>query len=79
LYFVGSLAFFGREKELFTGFTPFHNPGLSPEEAARLAAISKAEFPKNFPEDLKKLVLGLICKDISHRNEKDNPQQSPGL
>ncbi len=64
--------------ELFTGFTPFQNPGLSPEEAARLASISKIEFPENFPEDLKKLVLGLTYKDISHRNEKDNPNRRWG-
>ncbi len=64
--------------ELFTGFTPFQNPGLSPEDVARLAAISKIEFPEGFPEDLKKLVLGLTYKDISHRNEKDNPNRRWG-
>ncbi|WP_406039436.1 serine/threonine protein kinase [Succinimonas sp.] len=64
--------------ELFTGFTPFQNPGLSPEETARLASVSKIEFPANFPEDLKNLVLGLTYKDISHRNEKDNPNRRWG-
>ena len=64
--------------ELFTGFTPFQNPGLSPEETARLASVSKIEFPENFPEDLKNLVLGLTYKDISHRNEKDNPNRRWG-
>ena len=64
--------------ELFTGFTPFQNPGLTPEEAARLASVSKIEFPKDFPEDLKKLVLGLTYKDISHRNELDNPNRRWG-
>ena len=64
--------------ELFTGFTPFQNPELTPEEAARLASVSKIEFPANFPEDLKKLVLGLTYKDISHRNEKDNPNRRWG-
>ena len=64
--------------ELFTGFTPFQNPGFSPEETARLAAISKIEFPANFPEDLKKLVEGLTYKDISHRNEKANPNRRWG-
>ncbi len=64
--------------ELVTGFTPFSNPGLSPEEAARLAAISKIEFPDNFPEDLKRLVIGLTYKDISHRKEKDNPNRRWG-
>ena len=64
--------------ELFTGFTPFQNPGFSPEETVRLAAISKIEFPANFPEDLKKLVLGLTYKDLSRRNEKDNPNRRWG-
>lgn len=61
--------------ELFTGYTPFQNPGISGEDAARLAAISKIEFPDDFPENLRKLVLGLTYKDISHRNEKDNPNR----
>ena len=59
--------------ELFTGFTPFQNPELTPEEVARLAVISKIEFPEDFPEDLKKLVQGLTYKDIFHWNEHDNP------
>ncbi|WP_019002297.1 protein kinase domain-containing protein [Succinimonas amylolytica] len=64
--------------ELFTGFTPFQNPRLSPEEVAKLAFISKIEFPEGFPEDLKKLVLGLTYKDISHRNELNNPNRRWG-
>ncbi|WP_406038839.1 protein kinase domain-containing protein [Succinimonas sp.] len=64
--------------ELFTGFTPFQNPDLSPETAARLAAISKIEFPEDFPEGLKKLVKGLTYKDISHRNEQGNPNRRWG-
>uniref|UniRef100_UPI00386991CA protein kinase domain-containing protein n=1 Tax=Succinimonas sp. TaxID=1936151 RepID=UPI00386991CA len=64
--------------ELFTGFTPFQNPELTPEEAARLASVSKIEFPKDFPEALRKLVLGLTYKDISHRNELDNPNRRWG-
>ena len=64
--------------ELFTGFTPFQNPGISGEEATRLAAISKIEFPENFPERLKNLVLGLTYKDISHRNERNNPNRRWG-
>ena len=64
--------------ELFTGYTPFQNPGMSGEEAAKLAAISKIEFPDDFPENLRKLVLGLTYKDISHRNEKDNPNRRWG-
>ncbi len=64
--------------ELFTGFTPFQNPELTPEEAAKLASVSQIEFPANFPEALKKLVLGLTYKDISHRNEKNNPNRRWG-
>lgn len=64
--------------ELFSGFTPFQNPGLSPEDAARLASISKIEFPNNFPAELKKLILGLTYKDISHRNENGNPNRRWG-
>ncbi len=64
--------------ELFTGFTPFQNPGMSGEEAARLAAVSKIAFPKRFPERLRKLVLGLTYKDISRRNEKNNPNRRWG-
>ena len=64
--------------ELFTGYTPFQNPGISGEDAARLAAISKIEFPDDFPENLRNLVLGLTYKDISHRNEKDNPNRRWG-
>lgn len=64
--------------ELFTGFTPFQNPELSPEDVARLATVNKIEFPDNFPENLKKLVLGLTYKDISHRNEKNNPNRRWG-
>ena len=64
--------------ELFTGYTPFQNPGMSGEETAKLAAISKIEFPDDFPDNLRKLVLGLTYKDISHRNEKDNPNRRWG-
>ena len=64
--------------ELFTGYTPFQNEALPPEENARLASVSKIEFPENFPEDLRKLVLGLTYKDLSHRNEPDNPNRRWG-
>ncbi len=64
--------------ELFTGYTPFQNETMTPEENARLASVSKIEFPKDFPEDLRKLVLGLTYKDLSHRNEPDNPNRRWG-
>ena len=64
--------------ELFTGFTPFQNAGLSAEEAARMASVSRIEFPDGFPPELRKLVLGLTYRDLSHRNEPDNPNRRWG-
>ena len=64
--------------ELFTGFTPFQNAGLSAEEAARMASVSRIEFPDGFPPELRKLVLGLTYRDLSHRNESDNPNRRWG-
>ena len=64
--------------ELFTGFPPFQNPGLSPDENYRLASVSEINFPEDFPPRLRDLVLGLTYKDISHRNEKDNPNRRWG-
>ena len=64
--------------ELFTGFTPFQNEGLSPEENSRLAAVNKISFPANFPPRLKDLVLGLTYKDLSYRHEKENPNRRWG-
>uniref|UniRef100_UPI0038702211 serine/threonine protein kinase n=1 Tax=Succinimonas sp. TaxID=1936151 RepID=UPI0038702211 len=64
--------------ELFTGFTPFQNEGLSPEENSRLAAVNKISFPADFPPRLKDLVLGLTYKDLSNRHEKDNPNRRWG-
>ena len=64
--------------ELFAGFTPFQNAGLSPEESARLAAVNKISFPDNFPGELRDLVLGLTYRDISGRNDRDNPNRRWG-
>lgn len=64
--------------KLFTGYTPFQNPDMSRKDAVMLAVISKIEFPDNFPKNLRKLVLGLTYKDISHRNEKDNSNRRWG-
>ncbi|MCR4553906.1 MAG: DUF6273 domain-containing protein, partial [Succinivibrionaceae bacterium] len=64
--------------ELFTGFTPFQNAGLTQEEAARLASINKIKFPENVPQSLRELVIGLTYKDLSHRNEPDNPNRRWG-
>ena len=59
--------------ELFTGRTPYQN--LSLDEAASYASVQKIPFPEDFPEDLKNLVLGLTYKDITFRNDIENPNR----
>ena len=59
--------------ELFTGRTPYQN--LSLDEAASYASVQKIPFPEDFPEDLKTLVLGLTYKDITFRNDIENPNR----
>ena len=65
--------------ELFTGHRPFQENGVSEQEALRLSAVSGISFPENFPEDLQSLVLGLTYRDLSHRNEPDNPNRRWGF
>ena len=64
--------------ELFTGYTPFQMSGVSDEELVQMASVNKISFPENFPEKLQNLVLGLTYKDISSRNEQDNPNRRWG-
>ncbi|WP_031578008.1 protein kinase [Ruminobacter sp. RM87] len=59
--------------ELFTGYTPFQNVNI--DDISRYAMIQKIPFPKDFPSELKNLILGLTFKDISNRNIKDNPNR----
>ena len=54
--------------ELYTGHPPFQQDCLNSDDAIRLAAVSKIEFPEDFPAELRDLVLGLTYKDISNRN-----------
>ncbi len=65
--------------ELFTGHTPFNNSGgvLSEDELAASASVQSIPFPESsaFPERLKNLIKGLTYKDLSHRNEPDNPNR----
>ncbi len=61
--------------ELFTGFTPFQNSNISSSQLAGLASIQKIPFAVDFPQDLKNLILGLTYKDISNRNEANNPNK----
>ena len=59
--------------ELYTGHLPFQEDGVPSEDAALITSVKGLEFPEGFPEDLRKLILGLTYNDISRRNEKDNP------
>ena len=59
--------------ELFTGYTPFQNVNI--DDISKYAMIQKIPFPKDFPSELKNLILGLTFKDISNRNIKDNPNR----
>lgn len=64
--------------QLVTGYIPFQNPGLTSEENARMSLVNKIEFPEDFPESLRDLVLGLTFRDITHRDEPDNPNRRWG-
>ena len=59
--------------ELFTGHTPYEN--LNEEQIASYASIQKIPFPDDFPNDLKNLINGLTYKDLSNRNDKNNPNR----
>ena len=64
--------------ELFTGYTPFQNRGISDGDLVRLASVSEIEFPDDFPEDLRALVLGLTYRDLTHRKDRRNPNRRWG-
>ncbi len=65
--------------ELFTGHTPFNNAGesLSEDELAACASVQNIPFPESqaFPQRLKLLIKGLTYRDLSHRNEPENPNR----
>ncbi len=61
--------------ELFTGSVPFESKEVSDEDIASLASINAIPFATDFPNQLKKLILGLTYKDLTHRNEPDNPNR----
>jgi serine/threonine protein kinase len=68
--------------ELFTGGTPFSNMAgtLSADELAASASVQSIPFPESlaFPERLKLLIKGLTYRDLTHRNEPDNPNRRWG-
>ena len=59
--------------ELFFGSTPYQN--YSAEDIAIFTSLQKIPFPSNAPEELKNLIIGLTYYDLTHRNEKNNPNR----
>ena len=60
--------------ELFKGFTPFQN-SFSKDELAASASIQKIPFSMDFPKELVTLIKGLTYKDLSNRNDENNPNR----
>ena len=59
--------------ELFFGYTPYQN--MSAEDIARFTVLQRVPLPNDTPESLKELITGLTYSDLTHRNEKDNPNR----
>ena len=62
--------------ELYTGTTPYQNAGI--ENVAIYAQAQRIPFPDDFDAGLKDLIEGLTYKDISNRNDGDNPNRRWG-
>lgn len=66
--------------ELFAGGTPFAGGAageLIADELAARASVQSIPFPEalGFPDRLKLLIKGLTYRDLTHRNEPDNPNR----
>lgn len=59
--------------ELFCGGTPYEN--FSEAEILRSVSTQRIPFPKNVPSELRKLIAALTYIDITHRDEKSNPNR----
>ncbi len=64
--------------EAFTGSSPFADYELSDREICSLIAVQSINFPENFPGRLKNLIRGLTYRDLTRRNEPDNPNRRWG-
>ncbi len=60
--------------ELFRGCTPFQNSD-SREELAASASLHKIPFSEEFPKELVTLIRGLTYRDLSNRNDANNPNR----
>ena len=61
--------------ELYTGYTPFQNSSISENDIARYAQLQQIPYPDKFPDELRDLIDGLTYKDLSNRNDPDNPNR----
>ena len=59
--------------ELFCGYTPYRN--MTADQIAQYTAVQKIPFPATMPKALQELITGLTYVDITHRNEKNNPNK----
>ena len=61
--------------ELFTGYTPFQANALNHDDVALYAQMQKIPYPEDFPKELRDLIDGLTYKDLSNRNDLNNPNR----
>ena len=61
--------------ELYTGYTPFQSNTLNHSDVALYAQMQKIPYPDDFPQELKDLIDGLTYKDLSNRNDLNNPNR----
>ena len=59
--------------ELFCGHTPYQN--MDVDTIAKYMSLQRIPFPDNMPEDLKDLIIALTYNDLTHRNDKNNPNR----
>ena len=59
--------------ELYTGTNPYQNADT--ENVAIYAQAQRIPFPDDFDAELKDLIEGLTYKDISNRNDPENPNR----
>ena len=61
--------------ELYTGEIPFQDKSQNKDDDLRYALMQKIPYPKDFPLELQNLIDGLTYKDLSHRDELNNPNR----
>ena len=59
--------------ELFTGTTPYNN--INDDEREMYITMQKIPQPKDMPDELYDLILGLTYNDLTNRKDKSNPNR----